>query len=231
MIKSILVDDEPKAIEVINIHASKIPGLELSGAFTDPVKALAFLKSNYVDLIFLDINMPGINGMDFIRKLEYTPFIVFTTAYSDYAIESYNYESVDYLLKPIEFDRFYKAVQKVEKRMLQNTKGLSGFNKGSFFVKDGYKTMRVDSDTILYIKGEGNYLQIVCAENKIMVRMTYRDIMEKLPANQFIRIHLSYIINLNKISKIEDNHIFIDGTSIPIGITYKDEFIKRIERL
>jgi DNA-binding LytR/AlgR family response regulator len=205
--------------------------LDLSGAFTDPAKALVYLKSNYVDLVFLDINMPGINGMDFIGKTEYTPFIIFTTAYSEYAIESYNYESVDYLLKPIEFDRFYKAVQKVEKRMMQTSQGLNGLNKSTFFVKDGYKTMRVDSDSILYIKAEGNYLQIVCSENKIMVRMTYRDIMEKLPANQFIRIHLSYIINLNKISKIEDNHIFINGTSIPIGITYKDEFLKRIERL
>lgn len=230
MIKSIIVDDEPKAIEVLDIHASKIPGLELSGAFTDPAKALVYLKNNYVDLIFLDINMPGINGMDLIGKIEYTPYIVFTTAYSEYALESYNYESVDYLLKPIEFNRFYKAVQKVEKRMLQTAQGLKGFTKSSIFVKDGYKKVRVDLDNIMYIRGEGNYLQIVCTENKIMVRMTYREIMEKLPANQFIRIHLSYIINLNRISKIEDNHIFIGGTSIPIGSTYKDEFLKRVER-
>jgi two-component system, LytTR family, response regulator len=231
MIKSITVDDEPKAIEVIGIHASKIPCLKLSGTFTDPAEALIFLKSNYVDLIFLDINMPGINGLDFIRNIEYTPFIIFTTAYSEYAIESYDYEAVDYLLKPIEFDRFYKAVQKVEKRILQTAQGLHGIYKNSFFVKDGYKKVMVNSDDILYIKSEGNYLQVVCSENKIMVRMTYREIMEKISGNHFIRIHMSYMINLHKISKIENNHVFINGIGIPIGITYKEEFEKHIARL
>lgn len=228
MIKSIAIDDEPKALEVIEIHASKIPYLELLASFTDPKKALEYVKQNYFDLIFLDINMPGLSGLEFINQLQHKPHIIFTTAYSDFALESYDYEAIDYLLKPIEFDRFYKAIQKVERLIqLQSLKHDNSFEK-SIFVKDGYKKVRVEIDEILYIKSEGNYLKIVCPETKILTRLTFQQVIEKLPANLFIRIHYSYIINLSRIDKIENNHIFISDTQIPVGASYKNELEFRL---
>jgi DNA-binding LytR/AlgR family response regulator len=222
MIISIAVDDEPRALEVISIHASKVPDLALIQTFTHPENALAFLKDEFVDLIFLDINMPGISGLQFLQRLQTKPYIVFTTAYSAYAIDSYDFEAVDYLLKPIEFDRFYKSVNKVKKLMQLNSLQQDNLLSKYFFVKDGYKQMKVCTDEILYIQSEGNYLNIVTKNEKVVARMTFQQLLEKLPPHQFYRVHNSYVINFNHIRKIEDNQIFILDEKIPIGIRYKE---------
>lgn len=225
MILCIAVDDEPKALDVLSIHAAKAPEIDLVRTFTNPKDALAFLKDNFVDLIFLDINMPGISGLQFVEKLQSKPYIIFTTAYSEYAIDSYNFEAVDYLLKPIEFDRFYKAINKVKKQIQLNSLQQDSLLSKFIFVKDGYKQIKICIEDILYIQSEGNYLNIVSNNEKVLVRMTFQSLMEKLPANLFFRVHLSYVVNFSHIQKIEDNHIFIHDTKIPMGIKYKEKLL------
>ena len=225
MIVCIAVDDEPKALDVISIHASKAPEIDLIKTFTNPEDALAFLKDNFVDLIFLDINMPKISGLQLIEKLQSKPYIIFTTAYSEYAIDSYDFEAVDYLLKPIEFDRFYKSINKVKKLIQLNTIHQDSLLSKYIFVKDGYKQIKICIDDILLIQSEGNYLNIVTYKEKVLARMTFQYILEKLPANLFFRTHNSYVINLSHIQKIEDNHIFIQDMKIPIGIKYKERLL------
>jgi len=225
MILCIAVDDEPKALDVLSIHSAKAPEIDLVKTFTNPKDALAFLKDNFVDLIFLDINMPGISGLQFVEKLQSKPYIIFTTAYSEYAIDSYNFEAVDYLLKPIEFDRFYKAINKVKKQIQLNSLQQDSLLSKYIFVKDGYKQIKISIEDILYVQSEGNYLNIVSNNEKVLVRMTFQSLMEKLPANLFFRVHLSYVVNFSHIQKIEDNHIFIQDTKIPMGIKYKEKLL------
>lgn len=225
MIVCIAVDDEPKALEVLSIHASKAPEIELAKTFTNPLEALAWLKDNFVDVIFLDINMPGISGLQFIEKLQIKPYIIFTTAYSEYAIESYDFEAVDYLLKPIEFDRFYKAVNKVKRQIQLNSIQQDSLLSKFIFVKDGYKQIKICIDEILFVQSEGNYLNIVTVKEKVLARMTFPYLLEKLPRNLFFRIHNSYVINVSHIQKIEDNQIFIRDVKIPMGIKYKERFL------
>jgi two-component system, LytTR family, response regulator len=228
MILSIAVDDEPKALDVISIHAAKAPEIELVAPFTHPEKALAYLKDNFVDLIFLDINMPGISGLQFVERLQSKPYIVFTTAYSEYAIDSYDFEAVDYLLKPIEFDRFYKSVNKVKKLMQLNSIQQDSLLSKFIFIKDGYKQIKVCIEDILYIQSEGNYLNIVTNTEKILARMTFQSLMEKLPRNFFFRVHNSFVVNFSHIQKIEDNQVFIQDMKIPIGIKYKENILNFI---
>jgi len=228
MIVCVAVDDEPKALDVISIHASKAPEIDLVATFTNSEKALAFLKDNFVDLVFLDINMPVISGLQFVERLQSKPYIVFTTAYSEYAIDSYDFEAVDYLLKPIEFDRFYKSVNKVKKLMQLNSIQQDSLLSKFIFIKDGYKQIKVCIEDILYIQSEGNYLNIVTNTEKVLARMTFQSLMEKLPTNLFFRVHLSYVVNFSHIQKIEDNHIYIQDTKIPMGIKYKEKLLNFI---
>lgn len=218
-IPCIAVDDEPRALEVLSIHASKVPEINLMKTFTDPKLALVYIQNNPVQAIFLDINMPGISGIEFIQQLPYKPHIIFTTAYSEYALESYEYCAVDYLLKPIEFARFYKAIDKLTTQILSHS--AESNPEHSFFVKDGYKLVRIEKNNIDYIQSEGNYLHIVCQNGKTMTRMTFEQLMDKLPDHIFIRVHNSYIINLNKVEKIEDQQAYIHNVPIPISIKHK----------
>lgn len=231
MITAISIDDEPSALDIISIHASKIADVEIIDSFTDPEKALEFLGNNPIDLIFLDINMPGISGLELLNRLNYTPFVIFTTAYSEYAIESYDYDAVDYLLKPIEFDRFYKAVQRARKVFQVNSLQKDSLLSKYIFVKDGYKQVKLNIEDILYIQGEGNYLKIVSANENTMVRMTFRQIMERLPKEIFHRTHNTYIINLCHVDKIEDNHVSIKNDKIPVSQKYRDQLFKQINQL
>ncbi len=225
MITCIVVDDEPSALDVIAIHAAKIPELKVLGLFYDPYKARDFLKDNPVDVVFLDINMPGINGLQLLDQLSFRPHVIFATAYSEYALDSYDYEAVDYLLKPIEFDRFAKAVFKV-KRLIELGKS-NGLNQNKFlFLKDGYKQIKVTLDDILYIQSDGNYLNVFTAESKVNTRMTLNQIFELLSPDKYIRIHNSYIINVENIQIIESNHVVINGTKIAIGPQYKERFLE-----
>lgn len=215
MINAITIDDEPKAIEVIKHHASKIEELNLIECFNMPEKALNFLKQNPVDLIFLDINMPEITGLELLQQLNSEHNIIFTTAYSEYAVESYELKAVDYLMKPINFERFNRSIERYKQLNCSNNQ------RDFFFVKDGYKNVKIHYDSILYIKGCGNYLEIVCSDKTHTPRLTFKDIVQLLPSNNFIRSHNSYVINISQIDKIENNHIYIENSMIPIGSNFK----------
>ncbi|HBK72144.1 MAG TPA: DNA-binding response regulator [Flavobacteriaceae bacterium] len=223
MIRAIAIDDEPKAIQVIEHHASRIIDLDLISSFHNSEDALFFLKQNPVDLIFLDINMPHLSGLELLEKLQLKPHVIFTTAYTEFAIESYNYSAIDYLLKPFEFDRFQIAVNKVEQR-INSKKQLHTF----FFIKDGFKNIRIEYDAILFIKGSGNYLDITTKNRVFSPRMTFVEIIKKLPSSQFIRVHQSYLVNIANIDKIENNQVCMESNKIPISNNYKELFFKRL---
>jgi two-component system, LytTR family, response regulator len=223
MITAIAIDDEPKAIKVIEHHISKMTGVTLLSYFHNAKDALAFLKQNPVDLIFLDINMPNMSGMKMLNELQVKPQIIFTTAYTEFAIESYNYDAADYLLKPFDFERFQIALDKVEKRIYASRQ-----QNSYFFIKDGIKNIKVEFEDILIIKGCGNYLDIITKQKNYSPRMTFSDIVEKIPSSQFIRIHQSYIVNILNIEKIENNHVYITSHKIPISSRYREIFLKRL---
>lgn len=227
MIRSIAVDDEPFALDVIAIHAAKVPELDLMERFTDPLKALDYLKNNPVDLIFLDINMPGLSGMELVRRLKCPPRIIFTTAYSEYALDSYDYEAVDYLLKPIEFDRFNRSVQRYLKQAAAPA-GNSSMPAKHIFIKDGYKQVKLLIEEISHIKSDGNYLSIYSGAQRTVTRMTISQMITLLPSALFLRVHNSYLVNIGHIEKIENNHVYCNGEGISIGAKYKEDFLKRI---
>ncbi len=224
MITAIAIDDEPKAIEVIRHHISKISGIALIEHFYHAKEALTFLKQNPVDLIFLDINMPHLSGIEMLDELQRKPYIIFTTAYTDYAVDSYNYNAVDYLLKPFEFERFQIAIDKVKKLLEQPQQ-----SKSFFFIKDGFKNIKIEFKDILYIKGSGNYLDICTIEKCYSPRMTFSELAEKLPSAQFIRVHQSYIVSIGHIQKIADNHVHISTYKIPISNRYKELLFERLD--
>lgn len=224
MITALAIDDEPKAIEVIQHHISKINGITLLEHFYNATEALIYLKQNPVDLIFLDINMPHLSGLEMLDGLLRKPHVIFTTAYADYAVDSYNYNAVDYLLKPFEFERFQIAIDKVEKRLEEFRE-----QKPFFFIKDGLKNIKIEFEEILFVKGSGNYLDIFSNEKCYSPRMTFSEIVEKLPASQFIRIHQSYIVNIVHIQKIENNHIYVATHKLPISCRHKDMLFNRLD--
>ncbi len=223
MITAIAIDDEPKAIDVIQHHISKINSLELVAHFYNAKEAISFLKKNPINLIFLDINMPHMSGLEMLKELKLQPYIIFTTAYTKFAIESYNHNAIDYLLKPFEFDRFQIAIHKVEEQMALQKK-----QEAFFFIKDGLKNIKLCFNDILFIKGSGNYLDISTKEKVYSPRMTFIDIVNKLPPAHFIRVHQSYIVNIEHIDKIENNHIYIGPHRIAISNRYKELFFNRL---
>lgn len=226
MITAIAIDDEPKAIKVIQHHISKTDVIELVAHFYNAADALKFLKQNPIDLVFLDINMPNMSGLKLLDELRLKPNVIFTTAYADFALESYSYNAIDYLLKPFEFDRFQIAVQKVEEIILhKNSKN------NFFFIKDGFKTIKILFNQISHIKGSGNYLDIHTKEKVYSPRMTFSNVIDKVPSTQFIRVHQSYIVNIENIDKIENNHVYINSQKVPISNRYKELFFKRLELL
>lgn len=223
MITSIAIDDEPKAIEVIEHHVSKINNLELISHFYNAKDAIIFLKQHPVDLIFLDINMPNMSGLEMLQKLQLKPLLIFTTAYSEFAVESYLHSAVDYLLKPFQFNRFQLAFQKAEERITSLK-----IQKEFFFIKDGFKNIKIAFETILFVKGSGNYLDITTFTKTYSPRMTFVDLINELPVSEFVRTHQSYLINILHIDKIENNQVYIKDFKIPISSSYKEFLFKRL---
>lgn len=223
MINCIAVDDEPKALEIIRSHVSKIDYINLINVYTDPIKAIAFMEETPVDLIFLDINMPDIDGMKFISHLRNKTQIIFTTAHSEYALKSYEVEAVDYLLKPFDFSRFLTAVAKVREKMTTRIP-----QEDYFFVSTGNQKKRLLYKDVLYIQGEGNYVVYHTLTGKTIVRASISETVERLPANMFMQIHRSKIVSLYCIDKVEDNHVHIQGVKHQISATYRDAFMEVI---
>ncbi|GAB3654402.1 LytTR family DNA-binding domain-containing protein [Echinicola sediminis] len=219
MLNAIAIDDEPLALEVIKSHASKVSFLNLQQTFTNAFTALDYLQNDPVDLIFLDIKMPDISGMEFATLPANKPMIIFTTAYSEHAVKSFELEAIDYLLKPFSLARFTKACTKAnELWLLKNSKGTE---KTSIFLKTGYEQVKVLLEEILFLEASGNYVTFQTTNNKIMTRMTFQE-AEKLLPDSFCRIHRSYIVNTNLIDKIERHQVSIGKTKVPIGSSYMD---------
>lgn len=224
MTRCIIVDDKPLAIDILAAYIAKVPWLELTFTTQNPIEALEYIKHNPVDLIFLDIQMPELTGLQMIRLSDIKIPVILTTAYPNYALDGYAHDVVDYLLKPIPFDRFYQAIEKVKSRTVISPPPA----ETSLFVKTEYKIQRVDLDDILYIEARQNYIAIETLTGRIMSLQNIKTIEEKLPPAKFTRVHKSFIISIEKIQTIEKSRIFLANAVIPIGESYRDSFFKRL---
>jgi len=228
MIKCIAVDDEPLALELMETYLSQIPGIELMETFSDAISAWGFLQKNAVDLVFLDIQMPDINGIQLAKSLNHhQPMIVFTTAYSKYAVEGFNLDAIDYLLKPFDFNRFLESVNKAKKHHSLKDIIPNISDESAIFVKSDYQNLRIITREILFIEGFDDYIRIHLDSGKnISTLMSLKSIIEKLPESDFLRVHRSYIIPVNKIKRIYNQHIQLGDKEIPIGKSYVDSVKK-----
>lgn len=228
MIKAIAIDDEPLALKIISHFCGEVDFIQLEKTFTKPSEAIKHLKKFPVDLLFLDIQMPSKNGLDFYKMLEQETMVIFTTAYSEYAVEGFNVNAVDYLLKPFSFERFQIAVQKA-----QNEKNFrqSISVQTQLLIRADYKLYKIDFEDILLIEGLDDYIQIHLKDKtKIVARLSMKNILEKLPLALFMRVHRSYIIPVKKIKFIQNKNIQIEDFVIPIGETYKDEILRKFDQ-
>ena len=226
MIPAIAIDDEPLALNVVKALCGRVDFIKLLATFTETSTAMKYLDGNHVDLIFLDINMPAISGIEFYKKLQKKTMVIFTTAYSEYALEGFNLDAVDYLLKPFEFSRFAKAVEKArDYHTYLYTKENS--NARYLFVKVDYSIVKVELQDILYIEGLDNYLKIHFEDNRsLLVRMSMKGISEKLPEKEFIRVHRSFIVPFSKVSSIRNKTKYLKKMEIPVGTNYVDTVLE-----
>jgi DNA-binding LytR/AlgR family response regulator len=227
-IKVLIVDDEPIAQDILETYISKIADLQLTGKCRNALEAFQIVSKQQVDLILLDINMPEISGIDFLKTLKNAPLVIFTTAYSEYALQSYELDAVDYLLKPIPFDRFLKAINKVIAILNNEHKNAdpkaATATDNTMFVKADGKLIKIDLAQLWFVEGLKDYIKLWTSTGKIVLRSTMTNIEETLSAYpNFVRIHKSYIINLNHISEVDGNMIRIKDQVVTIGNTYKDE--------
>ena len=227
MMTCLAIDDEPKALEVIERYCQKISLISLKGTFREPIKAIEFLNREKVDLIFLDINMPDISGMQLLQTLSPRPLIIFTTAYSQYAVESYELNALDYLLKPITFERFLMAINKAAAAL--SSKNTTGPDEdAAVLIKSGPQTFRVKVSEILYLEKDGNYITVHLKDGNILIRENLGDVFDLVPAADFIRVHKSYVVGIRHISMIEVHQLIVNGEKIPIGNTYRDSLRDRL---
>lgn len=225
----IIIEDQPPAQRILKKFIADIGTLELKATFSDALKALEFLKSNKVDLIFLDVHLPKISGLDFLKILPNPPHIILTTAFSDYALESYDFNVVDYLLKPFSFQRFLKAVSKISSEQSNiSTTSEKPTSREEMFIKSGYEHIKIRIADILFIKSDSDYTEITLPNKKYLSSETLRYWTEKLDKNVFIRTHKSYLVNSSKIEKLTGNQLYLSNNqAIPIGRAYKEDFMDK----
>jgi len=221
-IKCIIIEDEPAAREILERNLSQCPELEWCGSFEDAFSAQSFLDRTQVDLIFLDINLPGRSGISFLRSLINPPLVIITTAHSQYAVDGFDLEVVDFLLKPFSFERFYKAVNKSKERLIPKP-GNAFIRKIS--VKADKRIYQIDLDELLYIEACGDYTTVCCTDKKVIAHETLKNWEERLKGNSFQKIHRSIIINLQKIDHIEGNMAIIGKHKLPISEAYREQLI------
>lgn len=225
----LIVEDEPKAMKLLQEYVEQVDFLNLLSSFSDPIDALNYANNNPVDLIFLDINLPTLSGLELAALLKKEVKIIFTTAYSQYGAQSYEHNAIDYLLKPITFARFLKAVQKMkgEQPAKINSEIKDDILSNSFLVKSGKKIIQLQWSNLYFLEGMKEYVQLISATSKTMVYKRMKDFEAIIPSN-FERIHHSFIINTKFIQRIEDNHVYILDKAIPIGKKYKEGFFKKL---
>ncbi|MDN3676169.1 response regulator transcription factor [Flavobacterium paronense] len=219
MIKAIALDDEPLSLELIDAFCLQTNEVDLVKKFTNPKEALKYLRKFPVDLIFLDINMPNISGIEVLKEINQNTEAIFITAHSEYAVESYNLNAIDYLLKPFELDRFLLAIKKVKSKI-----SLENQEEKAIFVRSDYRLIKIYLSEIQHIESQADYLTIICKnENQIVTRMTMIEMLTLLPTNHFIRVHRSFILPISEIKIIRDKKIILKSIEIPIGISYEKE--------
>ena len=229
-LRCILIEDEPLASEKLVDYIEKLPLLELVKTFDKALNAVSFIKENQIDLVFLDIQMKGFNGIQFLETNNQKSSIIITSAYDQYALKCYEFKVDDYLLKPYSFERFVKAVNNVAEARIDQLKEKSSRQKDSIFINTEYRIERIELKSILYVEGMKDYLKIVTSGKTILTLQSFRGILEILPSDEFVRAHKSFIVALNKIENIERNRIKIGKTLIPISDTYRDEFYNMIDK-
>lgn len=235
--KIIIIDDEPLAIDILVKYAESIDYIDILKTFTNPIEAIKFIADNDVDLVFLDIEMPMLNGVDLVESLKSKPNIIFTTAFPNYAVEGFNLDAIDYLLKPISYKRFLKAISKISQSNNKENSFTPSYQISSFnnenkyiFVKSDYENIKVNVTEIKYIEGLKDYLRINLSNGKFVLTLSnFNNILEKIDNPNFIRIHNSYIINLDFVKSIQKNRVLIDDKRIPISETYKKDFFEKIK--
>ena len=227
MLTAIAIDDEPIALDIVKNLAAKIPFLSMKAFFTNAFEAADFLHKQKIDLIFLDIKMPDISGIHFLRSIPNPPMVIFTTAYSEHAVQSFELDAVDYLLKPFSLSRFLKACNKAWEQAEWRQHNSNSASPAAVFIKSGYGQVRVELDDLLYVESSGNYVQFVGASKKILSRLTMTEAEALLPQSAFQRIHRSFIVAKRKITRIDKNSVWIKDTELPFGAGY----LKDIERL
>ncbi|MFM2231255.1 MAG: hypothetical protein RL607_2513 [Bacteroidota bacterium] len=226
MIRAIALDDEPLALEIISLFAKSLDFIQLEKTFTKQNEAMKYLRNYPVDLIFLDINMPQKNGIDFFKSLNADPILIFTTAYSEYAVEGFNINATDYLLKPFSEERFRQAAQKA-RNVFEFRKNRSV--QTHLMIRADYKLYRIEFDSILFIEGLDDYIQIHLIDSpKIVARYSMKSILAKLPEQKFIRIHRSYIVATQQIKSIQNKTVSLSDFVLPIGDTYREEILNSI---
>lgn len=227
----IIIEDQPPAQRILQKYISDIDSLTLKATFSDAIKAMEFLARENIDLIFLDIHLPKISGIDFLKAVPNHPSVILTTAFSDYALESYEYNVVDYLLKPFSFQRFIQAVSKLSK--VQNTSNTSPTNKESketletIFIKSGYEHIKITISDIIYIKSDTDYTEVVTTKKKYLSSHSLKYWLDKLTPDYFCRVHKSYIINTQHLIKVSSSLVYLPEVIVPIGRAYKEMFINK----
>lgn len=230
MIRAVAIDDEVHALQVIEIFCGKSGLVQLEKTFNKPNDALKYINKFPVDLLFLDINMPSLNGLDLYKSIKQETMVIFTTAYSEFAVEGFNVNAIDYLLKPFTYERFLQAVQKaLQQYHFQNQ---SAQQKENFiYIRADYSLVKIDTEQILFIEGLDDYLKIhIMGQSPVVARMTIKNLMEKLPADNFIRIHRSYVAAFNKIKSVRGKIICIAGEELPVGSSYEENLLKFINK-
>lgn len=239
MIRCIIVDDEPLAVAQLEKYVERVPFLVNVGSCSSAAEAMEFLSTGNVDAMFVDINMPDIDGVQFVRSLVNPPFVVFTTAYSEYAIEGFKLDAIDYLLKPIAFEDFLKASNKLNRIYSMNNNVQSAMEQGEgvchdcLFVKSDYRMLRVPISSIKYIESMSEYVRIYVEDSPkpIVSLLSMKKIEESLPVGDFMRVHRSYLVNLNKVKEVSKMRLVYDGgVYVPIGEMYKDAFFEYIDK-
>ncbi|WP_114939740.1 LytR/AlgR family response regulator transcription factor [Mucilaginibacter endophyticus] len=223
VLKCIAIDDEPLALRLINDYVSRFPALQMVNTFEDAISGAEFLKHNPVDLLFVDINMPDITGIDLVRSLDVKPMVIFTTAHKNFAYEGFELEALDYVLKPIDIKRFTKAVEKAVDYYKYRSKPAEEAAEESLYVYSEYRMVKIDLGTIEYIESMEDYIKIhITNEKTILTLMPMKKVLEKLPTSKFQRIHRSYIVPVNKIRSIQNRKVQLTDVELPISETYND---------
>jgi len=230
-LRTLVVDDAPTAQEVLGQYVKRHAGLELVDTCGDAIEATNVLRTADVDLLLLDVEMPEMSGIELVKSMDDPPAVVLVTGSEDYAVEAFELAAVDYLVKPVRYARFVKAVTRVEEQLSDGESSSSASTTNTIFLREDGDLVRVDFSDILFVEAKGDYMLVRTESDRHMIHATMKEIEERFPSKAFVRVHRSYLVRIDRIGKIEDDMLFLDGREVPIGPTYRDALLARIESL